>query len=171
MAKMGRKTKYDTIDLVKLEDLAGKGFIDEELAHLLGIATSTLYEYKKRTEFSEALKRGKATMDEKVIHALHVNALGGFRVGLKERYRRGQLIEKHETFAKPDVIAQIFWLKNRRKEDWRDRQDLNLTLREYKYVELKHESTDKLKEESERIAEAIIASRGRACVPKGSESP
>lgn len=169
MGKTGRKSKYDTIDLVKLEDLAGKGFIDEELAHLLGIHPATLYRYKHRSEFSEALKRGKATMDEKVIHALHLNALGGFRVGVKERYRRGQLIEKHETFAKPDVIAQIFWLKNRRKEDWRDRQDFNFTVKEYKYVELKHEDTAGLQAEAERLAEEIIANRGRTCVSKEAE--
>lgn len=158
---MGRKSKYDDIDLAKLEDLAGKGFLDEELAHLIGISPATFYNYKRdNLEFLELIKRGKAVADEKVINALFINALGGFKISVKERFSKGKRIELRETFAKPDVIAQIFWLKNRRKDSWRDRQEFNLNLKEFKYVKYEDRSNADLKATAEELANRIIANRG-----------
>lgn len=35
------------------------------------------------------------------------------------------LVEEKTKEVSPDVTAQIFWLKNRRPDKWRDRQDIN----------------------------------------------
>jgi len=66
----------------------------------------------------------------------------------------------------PDVTAQIFWLKNRRKDLWRERQEIDLTLKEYKHVEYKHFTKEQLDAETERLADEILASRGRTSIPK-----
>ena len=87
--------------LLLLKGWARDGLIDVQIAENMGIAASTLYRWKnEHKEISEALKRGKEVVDYQVENALLNNALNG-----------------HTT-------AQIFWLKNRRPDKWRDKQDL-----------------------------------------------
>lgn len=63
--------------LVLLEGWARDGLTDEQIAHNMGIAASTLYDWKKRyPEISEPLKRGKAVVDRLVENALLKRALG-----------------------------------------------------------------------------------------------
>lgn len=86
--------------LTVLRGWARDGLSDEQIAHNMGIATSTLYRWKKDyTEIAEALKKGKEIVDYEVENALLSKALGG------------------------DVTAMIFWLKNRRPDKWRDKPD------------------------------------------------
>jgi len=126
MAKVGRPSKIDTIDLKQVERIAGMGFVDTEIAHILGISVATLNTYKDKPEFLEALKKGKAVTDEKVANALLQNALGGFKLSSKKTFdRHGKKKEVYETFAKPDVTAQIFWLKSRRPDLWKDKHEID----------------------------------------------
>lgn len=84
--------------LILLEGWARDGLTDEQIAHNMGIACSTLYDWKKKNlEFSEVLKRNKEVVDFEVENALFKNAMNG------------------------NVTAQIFWLKNRKKMQWRDK--------------------------------------------------
>lgn len=84
--------------LTLLEGWARDGLTDEQIAHNCGITATTLYDWKNRfTEISEALKRGKEVVDYQVENALLNKALDG------------------------DTTAQIFWLKNRRPDKWRDK--------------------------------------------------
>ncbi|MEI3508700.1 MAG: transposase [Bacilli bacterium] len=51
--------------------MGGAAVIDEQIAHNMGVATSTFYEWKKKyPEFSEALKSGKTIVDTQVENAL-----------------------------------------------------------------------------------------------------
>ena len=53
--------------LLKLEGWARDGLVDEQIAQNIGIAASTLYEWKKQyPEISEALKKGKEVVDRQV---------------------------------------------------------------------------------------------------------
>lgn len=102
MAKVGRKTKYDDfIDrkgLVLVEGWARDGLTDLQIAKNIGVAMSTFCDWKnKHPEFSEALKRSKDVADFEVENALFKKAKMG------------------------DVTAQIFWLKNRKPKQWRDK--------------------------------------------------
>ena len=102
MAKVGRKTKYDDfIDrkgLVLVEGWARDGLTDVQIAKNIGVAMSTFCDWKKKhAEFSEALKRSKDVADYEVENALFKKAKMG------------------------DVTAQIFWLKNRKPKQWRDK--------------------------------------------------
>lgn len=96
MAKINDWLEKDK--LILLEGWARDGLTDEQIANNMGIACSTFYDWKKKnSEFSEALKKNKEVVDYEVENALFKNAMSG------------------------NVTAQIFWLKNRKKKEWRDK--------------------------------------------------
>lgn len=126
--------------LLRIEAWARDGLTDEQIAHNMGISTATLYNWKKNyLEILEALKKGKDIVDIQVENALLDKALGitktlkkpikvkevlydnGKRVSEKERIEYAD----EETYIPPDTTAQIFWLKNRRPDTWRDKQPEN----------------------------------------------
>lgn len=124
---MARKGKYEywisDDGLTLLEGWARDGLTDEQIAHNIGIRTSTLYEWKKRfSEFSEALKKGKEVIDRQVENALLKSALG-YDFTEEAVTNQGEVVElqKHE---KPNTTALIFWLKNRKPSAWRDKQEV-----------------------------------------------
>jgi transcriptional regulator with XRE-family HTH domain len=122
---MARPTKYEDIDLIKIEKLAGYGLIDDEIADLLGIVRSTLSIWKKEhEEFSDALKRGKVRADTKVVKSLFKRATGYQFKEITRELRDDELTITKEVTKEiaPDPIAAIFWLKNRRPQDWKDKQ-------------------------------------------------
>lgn len=142
--KRGKYAEWISKDgLVKLEAWARDGLTDEQIAHNMGIATGTLYEWKKKySEINEALKTGKEVVDIKVENALYNKALG-YKVDLKKTFKTrhviydsstGKKIEEHErletgfdeVYVPPDTTAQIFWLKNRKPDIWRDRKELGV---------------------------------------------
>jgi hypothetical protein len=117
--------------LDRIEAWARDGATDEIICQKLNIGKSTLYKYKnEHIEFANALKKGKEDIDIKVENALLKRALGySFEEVTKERsidiegnesIQITKIVTKHIV---PDTTAQIFWLKNRRPEQWRDRPD------------------------------------------------
>lgn len=138
--KGGRKSKYQTHvepKLFEIECWARDGLIDEQIARNLGVAYSTFREYvKKFPALSAALKKGKEVVDYEVENALLKRALG-YRYDEVTKELAEKLNEetgKYEMVlietkrvtkeVQPDVTAQIFWLKNRRPDKWRDKQDI-----------------------------------------------
>ena len=124
--------------LLRIEGWARDGLIDEQIAHNMGINPATLYDWKKKyPEISEALKKGKEVVDRMVENALFERALGGvhevrktFKV--KESYydENGKKCEREvlkigidEVYTPGDTLAQIFYLKNRKPEQWREKQE------------------------------------------------
>ncbi|MHC5248810.1 helix-turn-helix domain-containing protein [Enterococcus sp. LJL90] len=113
--------------LLKLEGWARDGLTDEQIAENIGIVPSTLYEWKKRySEISESLKRGKEVIDRQVENALLKRALGyEYQETTQELTDDGLRITKIVTKQQvPDTTAQIFWLKNRKSKEWRDKQEI-----------------------------------------------
>lgn len=100
MAKGKYREWLEPDNLKLLEGWARDGLTDEEIAANMGIVVSTLYDWKKKySEISEALKKSKEAVDYKVENALLQSALAG------------------------NTTAQIFWLKNRRPDKWRDNRN------------------------------------------------
>lgn len=129
--KGGRPSKFKK-EYIKQAAMAGRaGFTDLDVAELLGVTESTIYEWKeKHPEFSEALKTGKANKDDEVENSLLKRALGYTRQ-IERPSKDGPVMCSEEM--PPDVTACIFWLKNRRPKEWREKQEhehsgtLNLT--------------------------------------------
>ena len=127
------KSKYETNvkdKLLLVEAWARNGLTDEQIAKNLGIHMSTLYDYKKKyNEFSEALKRGKEVIDIEVENALLKRALGykydEVTKELDETTGRLQISKIVTKEVIPDTTAQIFWLKNRKPGEWRDRKEID----------------------------------------------
>lgn len=115
--------------LIKIEGWARDGLTDEQITRNMGISPSTLYEWKKKyPEISEALKKGKEVVDRQVENALLKRALGYDYEEVKTLIedvdgKKKKKVEKTVKHIAPDVTAQIFWLKNRKPEIWRDRRE------------------------------------------------
>ena len=141
------KSKYEEYVLPKLDRVkawARDGVIEKDIAKRLGIAYSTLKLYKNQfLAFSAALKESKDIYDDSVVDALYKNTLGGV-VSLKKVfklkrkiYENGKIVREEEyledreeeEYYPPNVTAQIYWLNNRRPQEWRQRVDTNDTNR------------------------------------------
>lgn len=119
--------------LLQLEAWARNGLTDEQIAANIGISRSTLNEWKNRfSDISDTLKREKEIVDIQVENALLKRALG---YTYKETTREAQfnpqtkqyeLVVTKEVTKEiiPDTTAQIFWLKNRKPDEWRDKKDV-----------------------------------------------
>lgn len=117
--------------LTLIEGWARDGLIDEQIAVNIGITPATLYVWKNKfPEISEALKKGKAVVDYEVENALLKRALGYTYEEVKEKFECGIMTERTVTTKEvvPDTTAQIFWLKNRMPEVWRDQKDISNTI-------------------------------------------
>ena len=70
----------------------------------MNISRSTLNEWKKKySDISDTLKKGKEIVDYEVENALLQSALKG------------------------NVTAQIFWLKNRKPNEWREKREVEIS--------------------------------------------
>ena len=96
---------------------------DEQLAEFFKVDVSTIYNWKKaKPEFFEALKDNKAAADDKVEVSLFKRATGYVRT-VERLTKDGQVVQCVEEMA-PDPVSCIFWLKNRRPKQWRDKQEV-----------------------------------------------
>lgn len=103
----------------------------------MGISCATLYEWKKKyPEISEALKRAKEVADRVVENALYKSACGYEYDEITEERQFNRKTGKYEMVVTkrtrktvpPNTTAQIFWLKNRKPEVWRDKVENRLEL-------------------------------------------
>lgn len=102
MAKIDEWLEQDK--LILLEGWSRDGLTYEQIAHNMGIDTSTLWDWRKdNATISNAIKKGREVVDYEVENALLKSALEG------------------------NTTAQIFWLKNRRKQQWRDKVEYENT--------------------------------------------
>lgn len=84
--------------LILLEGWAKQGLSMQEIAHNIGISRRTLYNWIDKSEpIKKALEQSRELADIVVENALFTSAISG------------------------NVVAQIFWLKNRKPEYWKDK--------------------------------------------------
>ena len=115
---------------------ARDGLTDEQIAKNMGIYRSTLNEWKKKfPDISDTLKKGKEVVDVEVENALLKRALGYSTTEVTRERALNPETGKVELVVNkavtkevpPDTTAQIFWLKNRRPDLWRDKQNVELS--------------------------------------------
>lgn len=128
---MAKYTEWLTEEgLLKIEGWARDGLTDKQVAYNMNIAESTLHEWKKKySVLSESLKRGKEVVDRQVENALLKRALGyEFKETTQELTEDGMRVTKVITKQQaPDTTAQIFWLKNRKPQEWREKQETEIS--------------------------------------------
>lgn len=139
MAKRGRPSKYDKIDLKLVTRIASLNLTDKQIAEALNISEATLNNYKEKyPEFLESLKKGKKLVDNKVVASLFHRAVGYSHPDVHISNYRGKItktaIIKHYP---PDVAACIIWLKNRQPDEWRDKVEHSITGEDGKPIKIK----------------------------------
>lgn len=148
MAKIDEWLEDDK--LILLEAWARDGLTEEQIAKNMGICVKTLYNWKNNSLLIlQALKKGKEVADIEVENALHKKALGynvpiQKAIKLKEviyedgkRVKETERIEyvQEEMHIPADTTAQIFWLKNRKPDKWRDKVETYVDTQELTNVE------------------------------------
>lgn len=112
--------------LLKIEGWARDGLTDVQIAENMGIRRGTLYDWcKKYPDISDTLKKGKEVVDRQVENALLKRALG-YKYD-EVTYKNGTETKRVTKEVVPDTTAQIFWLKNRKRDIWADRQNIELS--------------------------------------------
>lgn len=148
----GRPTKFDSGMIEQVEKLCMLGATDKEIADFFDISESTLNEWKHTfPEFSESIKNGKIKADLNVADSLYKRAMGyEHDEDVIFNDKGTPLVVATRKHYPPDTTAMIFWLKNRRSQNWRDKQDLDLTsggntLNPWTIITTDEETKDELK--------------------------
>ena len=142
--KKGRKSGalkwIEEDNLIRLEGWARDGLTDKQIAeNKIGVSEVTFCNWKKEYPLIlEALKKGKAPVDIEVENATLKLALG-YTVTVKKAMKvktekqlagKGKIVEEHieyvdeEIYIPPNPVNQIFWLKNRKPERWKDKPEI-----------------------------------------------
>ena len=124
-----QRVEMITFDYAKIKKLAEFGFIDTQLAELLGVNESTITRWKQASpELMHALKEGKGIADARVVRSLYERATGYEHQEMHISNYQGVITQTEITkHYPPDSTAMIFWLKNRQPDKWRDKQEIDFT--------------------------------------------
>jgi len=121
----GRPSSYKPEYAEQAAKLCVLGATDAEMADFFDVALSTFSLWKvKHQEFSDSLKGSKEVADRRVETALYNRAMGYSHEETDVRVVDGAIMMtpmiKHYP---PDTTAAIFWLKNRKPDEWRDKRE------------------------------------------------
>lgn len=126
----GRPSSYKPEYAAQAVKLCRLGATDVEMADFFGVSEQTINAWKRAHPlFLEALKEGKLEADANVAERLYQRAMGYSHQAVKiAASPSGEhvAVPYTEHYA-PDTTAAIFWLKNRRPDQWRDKQTQELT--------------------------------------------
>lgn len=125
---MARPPKYQKAFAKQAAKLTTLGATDQEIADFFEVDVRTIYRWKHdHAEFCQALKSGKDVADERVERSLYQKAIGyeqdEVKIFMPANAIKPVYAEYRAKIA-PDTTAAIFWLKNRRSQDWRDKHDV-----------------------------------------------
>ena len=147
--KRGRPPLFKKEHVEQVYEIALLGANDVEIATILGVSERTVNYWKKSSpEFLQALNSGKIEADARVVDSLYQRAVGYSHPAVKIfcSDKGGVTQVPFTEHYPPDVTACIFWLKNRRRKEWREK------------VDVAHDVTNQL-------AERLMAARKRTARP------
>ena len=149
--------------LTLIEGWAKDGLTDEQIATNIGVTTTTLYDWKKKyADFSDALKKGKETSDYEVENALFKSATGYEYEERKEVQEvvDGVMRKRVEITRKqvpPNATSAIFWLKNRKPDKWRNKQEIEVNKLQAEIKKLEAETARiESQSEKEEVPETVV---------------
>lgn len=122
---MEQWSKQQSLD--KITEWAANGLSVQQMANNISITRTTLYDWmNKNTNISNAIKKGREQSDEEVENALFKRATGYSYREITEEDKGGNMqVTKIITKHMPaEVGAMVFWLKNRKPNEWRDKQGI-----------------------------------------------
>ena len=127
--KIPPRTVYEPWICAQVEKLSFHGATDLEIADFLGITLDTYYRWRNEfPEFSEALALGKENADNRVVKSLYNRAVGYSFPAEKIMVVKGVVKRiAYREHVPPDPTAAMNWLRNRRKAEWRDPQDVKVS--------------------------------------------
>lgn len=153
--KGGRPTKYKATYCGQVYKLCLLGATDKDIADFFEVTESTINLWKTTYyRFSESIKKGKKLADMIVAEslfqrskgatvkkqtAIKVRTTGSDENGKRYTKEEIQVINLKEQIP-PDTTAMIFWLKNRHSKEWRDKQEVEVTVNPF--LELMKKATD-----------------------------
>ena len=123
MGQPGRPTSYTPDHCDEARRACMLGATNEELAALLGVSRSTIQNWiDEHPDFKRAIEEGKVKADAHVAEKLYQRAIGYERPATRFFANpEGDPTRVDYTYHHaPDTAAAIFWLRNRRREDWRE---------------------------------------------------
>lgn len=126
----GRPTDYKAEYAEQAAKLCALGATDDEMAEFFGVSVRTFHRWKiDHEEFCHSIKSAKEIADERVERSLYQKATGynyteeqAIKVKVAQHEEKVEIVEV-TRHAPAETPAAIFWLKNRRKEEWRDKQE------------------------------------------------
>ena len=128
---MARPSAFHPEYVEQARKLTELGATDRDVAAFFEVTEQTINNWKLRhPEFFESLKVGKDAADERVVQSLYRKATGYSHDAVKIFMPSGAEEPVYAPFVEhhaPDTTAMIFWLKNRRGAEWRDKQDFEHT--------------------------------------------
>jgi hypothetical protein len=123
----GRPSKYySNVEpkLLLIEAWCRDGLTEAQICDNLDVSQESFIQYKKQfPELVEVLKKGKEVIDIMVENALLKAALG---YEYEETKETADGFERSTKMAHPNTTALIFWLKNRKPQQWRDKQEVDM---------------------------------------------
>lgn len=128
MAKRGRPSDYSDVFAEQVHNLALLGATDQEVADFFKVDVRTIYRWKHDyPDFCQSLKVGKEVADDRVERSLYQKAIGYEQDEVKIFMPGGAESPVYAPFRAKiaaDTTAAIFWLKNRRSQEWRDKTEI-----------------------------------------------
>jgi predicted transcriptional regulator len=121
--KVGRPRFEVTEEVLQeVEEMAGRGLTVKQIATCLGISPATIYNKQvENLEFLDTIKKGKAIGIQKVTNALFENAT-----------------------VNKDNVAIIYYLNNRDKDNWSNKQEVTTTIEQRHIIDLTRIPDDQL---------------------------
>jgi hypothetical protein len=120
---MGRPTRFEPEMCAQAHNYCLLGATNDELAEFFGVHPSTIDRWiAERSDFGDAVKRGRVVADSRVARGLYDRAVGYDRTAERSVIVGGELKPVTITVHyPPNVQACIFWLRHRRRGTWGDR--------------------------------------------------
>jgi hypothetical protein len=152
---MARPNKWDELNMKdKLDSVCGwakQGATDEEISKMLGISTATYYEWKKaKPEFMEAIKKGKEVSNGELLNSAFKQATGFYVpttivvklkkpvvINNKVYYEEVAETVPSEDYVPPNPTMNIFMLKNRLPESYKDTYKNEIEIKELPQIVIK----------------------------------
>ena len=126
---MARPTKYKPEYAEQAAKLCLLGATDAQLADFFEVSVSTINLWKvQHPEFSESISVPKEMANARVEQSLYRRAMGYEHDEVDIRVVGGEVVQTQiRKYYPPDATAMIFWLKNRKPDDWRDKTEQQLS--------------------------------------------